>query len=188
MIAFESRRQQPCSACVRRKRTQFCSFEDEDGEAPWALASEVRAINRRLNHLESLFQQQQNTSSSSNGFHSNQASTSRTPYFLPDANLSTRSNGQSTNPSPDNHNQAQDAPSPTHSDTESAVVELEDVAFSTRVPVLRALNAAAQGNAGPRYAYPGRVDMELTDASTSILAEPLTFDQDGRPREFVAFS
>ncbi|GAA5916616.1 uncharacterized protein JCM6883_007137 [Sporobolomyces salmoneus] len=183
-------RQQPCSACVRRKRTQFCSFEEEDTESPWALASEVRAINRRLNHLETLFQQQQNglpiPPSSFSEMLSKPSTSSSGAYALPDLSRSTRFDDQSTNPSPNDLNQAHDAPSPTHSDTESAVAEIEDVAFSTRVPVLRALNAAAQGNnAGPRYTYPGRNDMELTDALTSILAEPLTFDQDGRPRSAV---
>ncbi|GAA6020296.1 hypothetical protein JCM11491_005321 [Sporobolomyces phaffii] len=157
-------RQQPCSACVRRKRTQYCSFEDEDVEAPWALATEVRAINRRLAHLETLFQQQQ------------QPSTSSSSLPRPEKVIKF-----DESPGID----ARNAPSPAHSETESAAAELEDVAFSTRVPVLRALNAAAQGNTGPRYSYPGRSDMELTEALTSILAEPLTFDQDGRPRSAV---
>ncbi|GAA5995049.1 hypothetical protein JCM5350_004225 [Sporobolomyces pararoseus] len=185
-------RQQPCSACVRRKRTQFCSFEDEDIQGPWALASEVRAINRRLNQLEALFQQQQQTGSSvaprqSNGTQYNNSGSSSilSQYPLPDPTSATRPDQQSTKPSPDFQSHPHRSTSPVHSDTESAVAELEDVAFSTRVPVLRALNAAAQGNAGPRYTYPGRVDMELTDALTSILAEPLTFDQDGRPRSAV---
>jgi len=158
--------------CEYSPHSHFTSYR-----STYALASEVRAINRRLGHLESLFQQQKQ----GNG-----------QYSLPDPSSSTlpqphsfldQSASSSANPSP--ANLAQNPPSPAHSETENAVNELEDVAFSTRVPVLRAINTAAQGNAGKRYNYAGRVDMELTDALTSILAEPLTFDQDGRPRKLV---
>ncbi|GAA5885271.1 hypothetical protein JCM16303_005980 [Sporobolomyces ruberrimus] len=185
-------RQQPCSACVRRKRTQFCSFEDEDTEAPWALATDVRAINRRLSQLETLFQQSTGSNSSLAPLLNGSPTTSSRPthaFFDPSSSLmqthSTEYSSRDPNPRQFSSHDAHDAQSPAHSDTESAVAEIEDVAFSTRVPVLRALNAAAQGNAGPRYTYPGRVDMELTEALTTILAEPLTFDQDGRPRSAV---
>jgi len=147
----------------------------------YALASEVRAINRRLGHLESLFQQQQKQANGQYNLPDPASSTFPQPRSFLDQSASS-----SANPSP--ANVAQNPPSPAHSDTENAVNELEDVAFSTRVPVLRAINAAAQGNAGKRYNYAGRVDMELTEALTSILAEPLTFDQDGRPRKPIPSS
>lgn len=78
-----------------------------------------------------------------------------------------------------------------HSDTEDAAHQLEDVAFGARVPVLRAITAAA--NTAPSSttgsvaggAKRARVGLELTNALTSIIAEPLSFDQDGRPRSAV---
>ncbi|BGP57520.1 hypothetical protein JCM8202v2_005164 [Rhodotorula sphaerocarpa] len=70
------------------------------------------------------------------------------------------------------------------SDTEDAVADLEEQTFGARVPVLRALHAAAQAPVRS-YKYVKVPDMELTRCLTSILAEPLSFDQDGRPRSAV---
>ncbi|GAA5932537.1 uncharacterized protein JCM15063_001253 [Sporobolomyces koalae] len=161
-------REQPCSACIRRKRTQFCVFEDEEAESPWALATDVKAIQRRLAQLESLVHSQERSGEYA----------ARQPKQPPQAHNASfaphrRTDRQSDDP---------------HSDTESAVVELEDVAFSSRVPVLRAINAASHGHAPGTYRYNASgplASAELTDARTSILAEPLTFDQDGRPRSAV---
>lgn len=70
------------------------------------------------------------------------------------------------------------------SDTEDAVADLEEQTFGARVPVLRALHASAQAPVRS-YKYVKVPDMELTRCMTSILAEPLSFDQDGRPRSAV---
>lgn len=70
------------------------------------------------------------------------------------------------------------------SDTEDAVADLEEQTFGARVPVLRALHASAQAPVRA-YKYVKVPDMELTRCMTSILAEPLSFDQDGRPRSAV---
>ncbi|GAA5931501.1 hypothetical protein JCM1841_003556 [Sporobolomyces salmonicolor] len=182
-------RQQPCSACIRRKRVDFCSFDDDDPESPYALSADVRAISRRLAHLESLFQQ---AHPALHPLTKPSPSTSTSHHLSP--SLSTgRSTSHTVHPSPASrpaaflsaNNEGDDDPSPrSHSDTEDAVADLEEQTFGARVPVLRAIHAAAQGNAR-RYNYAGKVDMELTGALTSILAEPLTFDQDGRPRSAV---
>lgn len=85
------------------------------------------------------------------------------------------------------------------SDTEDAANNLEDVAFGARVPVLRAVTTVGGGSGGggggQTYSNSasssrtrggaGRRGGELTRALTSILAEPLSFDQDGRPRSAV---
>lgn len=75
------------------------------------------------------------------------------------------------------------------SETEDAAHLLEDVAFGARVPVLRAISTAAHSangvNSSAAGRRPARVGSELTAALTSMIAEPLSFDQDGRPRSAV---
>ncbi|CEQ42906.1 SPOSA6832_04777 [Sporobolomyces salmonicolor] len=170
-----------CGECQRRKIK--CD------RSPYALSADVRAISRRLAHLESLFQQ---AHPALHPLTKPSPSTSTSHHLSP--SLSTgRSTSHTVHPSPASrpaaflsaNNEGDDDPSPrSHSDTEDAVADLEEQTFGARVPVLRAIHAAAQGNAR-RYNYAGKVDMELTGALTSILAEPLTFDQDGRPRSAV---
>lgn len=182
-------RQTPCSACVRRKRTEYCSFDDDDADTPYALNSDVRALGRRLTHLEQLFHQA----------NPHLASSSASALFV--ASPASASNS-SLHPSPSVSSQRPTrlAPPPalstsggreqrhdrqaTPSDMEDAVAGLEEQTFGARVPVLRALHAAAQSNV-KRYNYVKVPDMELTSCLTSILAEPLSFDQDGRPRSAV---
>ncbi|BGP50795.1 hypothetical protein JCM10450v2_006721 [Rhodotorula kratochvilovae] len=206
-------RGQPCSACVRRKRTEFCSFEDEDPASPYAHNSEVRALARRLAHLEALFQLAHpnlNSSSSAASFHASPASL-QSPSVHPSPGVGAHALPSAQNASPANAhlphppflsqsgaalpapvtNGLPPAPAPddseraqSHSDTEDAVADLEEQTFGARVPVLRALHAAAQG-AVATYKYVKVPDMELTSCATSILAEPLSFDQDGRPRSAV---
>ncbi|GAA6053624.1 hypothetical protein JCM3770_001564 [Rhodotorula araucariae] len=206
-------RGQPCSACVRRKRTEFCSFEDEDPASPYAHNSEVRALGRRLAHLEALFQLAHPnlaSSSSAASVHASPASL-RSPSVHPSPAVTAHPHSAARNPSPNsnsrlpqppflsqpgaalalpNSNGARSAPgedterAQSHSDTEDAVADLEEQTFGARVPVLRALHAAAQGPVAT-YKYVKVPDMELTSCLTSILAEPLSFDQDGRPRSAV---
>ncbi|GAA5864390.1 hypothetical protein JCM3774_002775 [Rhodotorula dairenensis] len=210
-------RQMPCSACVRRRRSQFCSFDDDDPASPYALNSEVRSINRRLMHLESLFQQAHpqlvhqsqlypvgaaspgSASASGTSMHaspglpvvpnSNSRRAKPEPQiFLPPPpapplqpqqqhSLQPRSGEPSTVTRSDGQEQSA-------SDTEDAVADLEEQTFGARVPVLRALHASAQAPVRA-YKYVKVPDMELTRCMTSILAEPLSFDQDGRPRSAV---
>ncbi|GAA5892345.1 hypothetical protein JCM6882_003644 [Rhodosporidiobolus microsporus] len=215
-------RKVPCGACVRRKRTDYCTFDDDDPVTPYALNSEVRAIQRRLAHLESLFHQHAPHifSSSSGGHgvgapgssaasvhhpspvastsshpspalpshHSNSASASASASYTSPAGLNGSAAGGAAPPAgPSNGggggDDDEDMKQPM-SDTEDAVADLEEKTFEARVPVLQALHAAAEQNV-KRYNYVKVVDMELTSALTSILAEPLSFDQDGRPRSAV---
>lgn len=190
----------PCSSCVRRKRVEFCTFEDEDPSTPYAPTSEVRALARRLAHLESLFQLAHpnlKTTSYSATFHaspaSHQSHASPSVHYSPGHALShsqqtspahgqlpvAGSQADAARPRNDDRNGEDDSPA-SHSDTEDAVADLEEQTFGARVPVLRALHAAAQGPVAT-YKYVKVPDMELTSCLTSILAEPLSFDQDGRP-------
>ncbi|GAA5938050.1 hypothetical protein JCM3775_005323 [Rhodotorula graminis] len=205
----------PCSSCVRRKRVEFCTFEDEDPSTPYAQTTEVRALARRLAHLETLFQLAHpnlHPGSSAASFHASpaslhslqspaiQASPHAGPHHTSPAHAqpalpppppppaSAQQHGAAPPPGPGGVHNGQDAAggvrSASHSDTEDAVADLEEQTFGARVPVLRALHAAAQG-AVATYKYVKVPDMELTGALTSILAEPLSFDQDGRPRSAV---
>lgn len=195
-------RQMPCSACVRRKRTDYCSFDDEDANSPYALNSDVRAIGRRLAHLEQLFHQANPhlASSSHTAFVGSPASASNSSVHA-SPSVSTRPSFSSHLPGPsaslpppassnapisraNGNGKQRDDRQATPSDTEDAVADLEEQTFGARVPVLRALTAAAQSNV-KRYNYVKVPDMELTTCLTSILAEPLSFDQDGRPRSAV---
>ncbi|TNY19628.1 hypothetical protein DMC30DRAFT_447750 [Rhodotorula diobovata] len=194
----------PCSSCVRRKRVEFCTFEDEDPSTPYAPTSEVRALARRLAHLESLFQLAHpnlKTTSSAATFHASPAShqslASPSVHHSPGHALShsqqtspahgqppvAGSQADAARPRNDDRNGEDDSPA-SHSDTEDAVADLEEQTFGARVPVLRALHAAAQGPVAT-YKYVKVPDMEHTSCLTSILAEPLSFDQDGRPRSAV---
>ncbi|GAA6016750.1 hypothetical protein JCM10207_003240 [Rhodosporidiobolus poonsookiae] len=200
-------RKMPCSACVRRKRTAFCSFDDEDPSSPYALNSDVRTIDRRLTQLESLFRQQFPSTSLSTGLphphpadHSSHtahpspasfsASSHPSPHHLSSAGPSHPSPAAMIFPSngsaglPPVTTAAAEEIKQSGSDTEDAVADLEEKTFGARVPVLQALHAAAESNAR-RYNYPKVADMELNATLTSILAEPLSFDQDGRPRSAV---
>ncbi|GAA5972560.1 hypothetical protein JCM11641_001900 [Rhodosporidiobolus odoratus] len=199
----------PCSACVRRKRTDFCSFDDDDPVTPYALNSEVRSLSRRLTHLEGLFHQQPPRIFSSPAVYT----APLTQHPSPAASLSASAHSYASQPLPPPHpyssHPSAQVPSPQNgatslpagdsvtvaegneedlkqalSDTEDAVADLEEKTFGARVPVLQALHAAAQTNV-KRYNYVKVIDMELTSALTSILAEPLSYDQDGRPRSAV---
>ncbi|GAA5988863.1 hypothetical protein JCM10908_006203 [Rhodotorula pacifica] len=207
-------RQMPCSACVRRKRTQFCSFDDDDPTSPYALNSEVRSINRRLMHLESLFQQahpqlvHQNqlypvggaspgsASASGASIHASPGLPIVPQSFARQAKAEAHTFLPPPPPPPPAppHQQPRRPASDTAvrsegqeqsaSDTEDAVADLEEQTFGARVPVLRALQDSAQAPVRS-YNYVKVPDMELTRCMTSILAEPLSFDQDGRPRSAV---
>ncbi|ORY84680.1 hypothetical protein BCR35DRAFT_302998, partial [Leucosporidium creatinivorum] len=180
-------RKQPCSACIRRKVPHNCHWEDDEDPtqaSSFALNSDVRQLARRLAHLESLFE-------------------ASNPGLLPKDAPVPRIAGPSSKPSPaslsaDFKSPAspyqQDIPAngdpvkqeDSASDTEDAAATLEDVAFGARVPVLRALSGTANPPEGPkRTVNPARTGMEHTGALTSILAEPLSYDQDGRPRSAV---
>ncbi|GAA5916265.1 hypothetical protein JCM8208_001719 [Rhodotorula glutinis] len=201
----------PCSSCVRRKRVEFCTFEDEDPTTPYAQTTEVRALARRLAHLETLFQLAHpnlHPGSSAASFHASPASLhsfqspaiQASPHAGPNLPNQHTSPAHAHPPPPASAPQHGAAPPPvvdtgaqdaaggvrsaSHSDTEDAVADLEEQTFGARVPVLRALHAAAH-NAVATYKYVKVPDMELTSALTSILAEPLSFDQDGRPRSAV---
>ncbi|GAA6038341.1 hypothetical protein JCM8097_003955 [Rhodosporidiobolus ruineniae] len=190
----------PCSSCVKRKRTAFCSFDDEDPVTPYASNSEVRALSRRLLHLETLFAQQfpsdpslaasisshptlahaSPAASQHSHSHSHSASLASPPLpsHLSTASLQPNSGKASSGAAAAG---ADEDMQRSQSDTEDAVADLEEKTFEARVPVLQALQAAA-ANTVKRYNYVKVGDMELTSALTSILAEPLSFDQDGRPR------
>ncbi|KAM0750228.1 hypothetical protein T439DRAFT_326177 [Meredithblackwellia eburnea MCA 4105] len=178
-------RKQPCSSCIRRKCPHSCSWDDDpDSTQPYALNSDVRHLARRLAHLESLFQ-------------------ATNPGLLPkdpSSNTVQPSPASFDSPnSPHRRNTIDDsamreiedeAARQSHSDTEDAAHQLEDVAFAARVPVLRAINAAQSSAGGSVYGVPAsrrptRVGPEYTRALTSIIAEPLSYDQDGRPRSAV---
>lgn len=75
-------------------------------------------------------------------------------------------------------------PSNSHSDTEDAAAGLENILFGARVPVLRAINAASTSG-HRKNKFGNREDLGLTSALTSIIADPLKPDQDGRPRSSV---
>lgn len=149
----------------------------------FALNSDVRQLARRLAHLESLFE-------------------ATNPGLLPKDAPIPRIAG-SSKPSPASHSADYRSPASPYqqdppangepvkredstSDTEDAAVTLEDVAFGARVPVLRALSSTGNAPEGPkRTTNSSRMDLELNEAFTSILAEPLSYDQDGRPRSAV---
>ncbi|GAA5837244.1 hypothetical protein JCM11251_004944 [Rhodosporidiobolus azoricus] len=209
-------RKVPCGACVRRKRTDYCSFDDEDPVTPYALNSDVRAIQRRLTHLEHLFHQQAPhvfapgsgpphapplsfpPSTGTSAHHpSPMATTASHPSPALPSHMSASATSHTSPAYPSavgtlptaalDAGGAEDEDlkqSPSVSDTEDAVADLEEKTFEARVPVLQALHAAAEQNV-KRYNYTKTHDMELTTALTSILAEPLSFDQDGRPRSAV---
>ncbi|BGO94376.1 hypothetical protein NBRC10512v2_006488 [Rhodotorula toruloides] len=187
-----------CGECQRRK----INFDDEDANSPYALNSDVRAIGRRLAHLEQLFHQANPhlASSSHTAFVGSPASASNSSVHA-SPSVSTRPSFSSHLPGPsaslpppassnapisraNGNGKQRDDRQATPSDTEDAVADLEEQTFGARVPVLRALTAAAQSNV-KRYNYVKVPDMELTTCLTSILAEPLSFDQDGRPRSAV---
>lgn len=133
-----------------------CDWDDDPNPSQsFALSSDVRHLARRLAHLESLF-------AAANPSHPSLPSPSIS-RSLPD-------------PIPEDPR--------LHSDTEDAAVEAEEAAFGARVPVLRAIGAAAQSGSR-RTNQNWRAGLELNSALTSILAEPLSFDQDGRPRSSV---
>ncbi|GAA5995967.1 uncharacterized protein JCM10292_004861 [Rhodotorula paludigena] len=200
-------RGQPCEACIRRKKADVCSYDDEDVDSPYALNTEVRAISRRLAHLESLFHQVNPHLASASGgvaaFHTSPASLISTPSVHASPNVASNlfsAPSQSLPPPPPKGAPSSALPHPaapapaattaqsdpaSQSDTEDAVADLEEQTFGARVPVLRALHAAAQSTAVATYKYVKVPDMELTSCWTSILAEPLSFDQDGRPRSAV---
>lgn len=186
--------------------------------SPYALNSEVRSINRRLLHLESLFQQAhpqlvhqnqlyaggaaspESASASGASMHaspglpavptSNSRRAKPEPQvFLPPPPppplhpAAPPSRPQPQRPASDTAARS-DGQEQSASDTEDAVADLEEQTFGARVPVLRALHASAQAPVRS-YKYVKVPDMELTRCMTSILAEPLSFDQDGRPRSAV---
>lgn len=184
--------------------------------SPYALNSEVRSINRRLLHLESLFQQahpqlvHQNQLYAGGAASPESASASgASMHASPGLPAVPTPNGRRAKPEPQVFLPPPPPPPPLHSaapqsrqqpqrpasdtatrsdgqeqsasDTEDAVADLEEQTFGARVPVLRALHASAQAPVRS-YKYVKVPDMELTRCMTSILAEPLSFDQDGRPR------
>lgn len=197
-------RKQPCSACIRRKVAHNCTWDDDpDSSGQFALNSDVRHIHRRLAHLESLvqsFHPEAVLLPSSNDMSSapipevassqarvashpvtsepNSPRTSRRPSQTV-REMDAQQQSQHTT----RQNDAQEVRQGSHSDTEDAVADLESVAFGARVPVLQAVNAAAEMNAS--RPVQSRVGIELTRALTSIIAEPLSYDQDGRPRSAV---
>ncbi|GAA5853704.1 hypothetical protein JCM8547_007418 [Rhodosporidiobolus lusitaniae] len=202
----------PCGACVRRKRVEFCSFDDEDPVAPYASSSEVRAIGRRLAHLENLFHQHaphlfptyspagnalapsgtvtHHPSPSAASVRSHNSPALASHRLPPPPATSSHSSPAASHPSNSASGPFAQPPMAEEdlkrniSDTEDAVADLEEKTFEARVPILKQLQATAEGTAR-RYNYAKVVDMELTSALTTILAEPLTFDQDGRPRSAV---
>ncbi|KAI5474464.1 Zn(2)-C6 fungal-type transcription factor [Pseudohyphozyma bogoriensis] len=165
-----------CIECKRRKIkcVSFLCFDRQLRFRPsgsFALNSDVRHIARRLAHLESLFAQ-------------------TNPGLLPNPSSTNPSAHQSPSHSyhsPNRPSEDLDGEDPqSHSDTEDAAVNLEDVAFAARVPVLQAISTAGQGNKRRDLrGGNGAGGAELTSALTSILAPPLDFDQDGRPRSAV---
>ncbi|GEM12376.1 zn(2)-C6 fungal-type transcription factor [Rhodotorula toruloides] len=188
-----------CGECRRRK----ISFDDEDASSPYALNSDVRAIGRRLAHLEQLFHQANphlsslsfNAASvgspasvSNSSIHASPSVSSRPSISShlpgPPSSLPPPASTNPSLPATNGHGEQSCDRQTTPSDTEDAVADLEEQTFGARVPVLRALTAAAQSNV-KRYNYVKVPDMELTSCLTSILAEPLSFDQDGRPRSAV---
>jgi hypothetical protein len=151
----------------------------------FALNSEVRHLARRLAYLESLFQ----ASNPGVALLPNDAPALSTSNSIGPSPASASADFNS--PTSPYRRQAQEeileeeesATRQSHSDTEDAAANLEDVAFGARVPVLQAINAAAQATS--KRQNQNRAAMELTSALTSILAEPLSYDQDGRPRSAV---
>lgn len=161
----------------------------------------MRSINRRLQHLESLFQRahpqlvHQNQLGPLEAHSPGSASLSGASMHASPAAAALSGSASSyrpPKPEPQNGhhlslphaNQAVEPREQSASDTEDAVADLEEQTFGARVPVLRALHAAAQAPVRS-YKYVKVPDMELTRCMTSILAEPLSFDQDGRPRSAV---
>lgn len=124
--------------------------------------SDVRAIGRRLAHLESLFQQhaphlfphsaggtaQPSPASASTQSHTSPAIT--LPSHLTSAALPSPANGGAfplPAPAQAGGNGESEELKRSISDTEDAVADLEEKTFEARVPVLQALHAAAQGSA-----------------------------------------
>ncbi|SCZ95053.1 BZ3500_MvSof-1268-A1-R1_Chr11-3g03571 [Microbotryum saponariae] len=202
-------RKQPCSACIRRKVAHNCNWDDDpDSSGQFALNSDVRHIHRRLAHLESLVQgfhpeavllPNLNDSTSASAMVLGAAMDSQgtrraatNPLTSePNSPRTSRRSSQAIRESDAQHrsqqtarqSEDQETRQDPHSDTEDAVADLESVAFGARVPVLQAVNAAAEMNAS--RPVQSRVGIELTSALTSIIAEPLSYDQDGRPRSAV---
>ncbi|SGZ02009.1 BQ5605_C033g11180 [Microbotryum silenes-dioicae] len=200
-------RKQPCSACIRRKVAHNCNWDDDpDSSGQFALNSDVRHIHRRLAHLESLVQgfhpeavllPNLNDSTSAatmipGAAMDSQGRAATNPLTSePKSPRTSRRPSQAIRESDVQHrsqqtarqNGDQETRQDPHSDTEDAVADLESVAFGARVPVLQAVNAAAEMNAS--RPVQSRIGIELTSALTSILAEPLSYDQDGRPRSAV---
>ncbi|SCV73560.1 BQ2448_7486 [Microbotryum intermedium] len=199
-------RKQPCSACIRRKVAHNCNWDDDpDSSGQFALNSDVRHIHRRLAHLESLVQSFHpeavllpSLNGTSSALAPGTASSSHTRAAThpltsePNSPRTSRRAAQTVRETDaqqrSHHTTArqcddQDTRQGSHSDTEDAVADLESVTFGARVPVLQAVNAAAEMNAS--RPVQSRVGIELTSALTSIIAEPLSYDQDGRPRSAV---
>lgn len=181
----------PCSACVRRRVAHNCTFDDDtEARNDFALSTDVKALTRRLALLESLFEQ------THPGLLPQWPARSTVPGITSSAFGSPRSPGPRAH-SPRPHVPANKGEPPragrsahrsrSASDAEDAAEKLEDVAFQARVPVLRALNAtqsSAPREAGQNPAQ-SRGGGDMTDVGTSIIAEPLSYDQDGRPRSAV---
>ncbi|KAK4704674.1 hypothetical protein P7C70_g1528, partial [Phenoliferia sp. Uapishka_3] len=156
----------------------------------FALNSDVRHIARRLAHLESLFQATNPglmpRDPSSTGIHPSPSSNTFDSPISPHLLHNNGVDDSSLREDPD------EVTRQSHSDTEDAAHQLEDVAFGARVPVLRAIsaavNTAASSTAGSVVGMgvrKTRFGSVMTLAGTSIIAEPLSFDQDGRPRSAV---
>lgn len=155
--------------------------------------SQVRQLARRLAHLESLFQAtnpglmpkdtpalpstKPSPASLSADFNSPTSSFARRPTLQDETLLESNEGGLAID-------DEDAATRQSHSDTEDAAANLEDVTFGARVPVLRAISTASQNTATLKSLKQG-TGLELTSALTSILAEPLSYDQDGRPRSAV---
>lgn len=159
-----------------------CHWEDDEDPngSSFARNSDLRQLARRLAHLESLFEQ-------------------TNPGLLPKDAPIPGTVGPSSKPSPSlsadfrspasaHQLEPQEQPEKREestSDTEDAAATLEEAAFGARVPVLRALGPGVADPSRKATSQQARQGMELTGALTSILAEPLSFDQDGRPRSAV---
>lgn len=169
-----------------------CTFEDDvEAQSEFALSTDVKALTRRLALLESLFEQthpgllpQWPARSTVPGKSSSAVGSPHSP--------ATRV--RSPRPSKVSHpgqqaerDSREIAGSRSASDAEDAAEKLEDVAFQARVPVLRALGGPQAGPSRGHSELAPQVkgSTDLTEAGTSIIAEPLSYDQDGRPRSAV---
>lgn len=155
----------------------------------FALSADVRHLARRLTQLEQIV-------ASSNTYGSQalrplqsqpESSASQTPIPQESPNTSNHrsyTGGYLSTITSSDRGEFGRRPSNSHSDTEDAATGLENVLFGARVPVLRAINATST-SALRQNNFSTRGNLELTSALTSIIADRLMPDQDGRPRSAV---